>query len=304
MKAQKNKIVFVLVMVCMVLFITIYSIMTFGKDEESELDPERIPIPDLEENQVEYDSKLRALDALKEEREVTAPPIYPDHMIDDKGYFNPDYMEYEKQRIIDSVFQSRDLEEIVPSIEKMEEVLPIQLQSDSVETDMASLDISNLISTKELELEHQLFFASKPALEASLGGLAHVDGNQIVKDGHRLMLRLDNDMHWNGRQFSKGSRIYGFVKIRPNRVLLDIVKIGDQQVKYKAFDLQDGEEGIYMENQLRGEVVETGVDAALGEINIPGVPQFNGIKRIFQRNNRTVKVAIQHHYQIKLIPVP
>ncbi|GLU45129.1 hypothetical protein Musp01_27530 [Muricauda sp. NBRC 101325] len=291
-------------MVCVVLFLTIYSIMTFGKDEETELDPERIPIPDLEDNQFEFESKLEALEAIKEERETPAPPMYPDHMVDDKGYFNPDYMEYEKQRIIDSVFQSSNLEEIAPSIKKMEEEMPNQLQSDSLETDMASLDVSNPIFMQERALEHQLFFASRPALDVGLGGLAHVDGNQIVKDGHRLMLRLDTDMYLDGRQLPKGSPIYGFVKIRPNRVLLDIVKIGEYQVKLKAVDLQDGEDGIYVENQLRGEVIESGVDAALGDVNIPGVPQLGGIKHIFQRNNRSIKVAIQHHYQIKVIPVP
>src|SRR6056297_3446208 len=104
MKTQQNKIVFVLVLVGVVLFIVAYSVFTFGKDKKSELKPDRIPMPDLEENQKTYQSKMEALDAIKEERETTAPPLYPEHMVDDKGYFNPDYMEYEKQRIIDSVY--------------------------------------------------------------------------------------------------------------------------------------------------------------------------------------------------------
>lgn len=105
MKLQKNKIVFALVLVGVVLFITVYAILTFGKDKKGTLEPNRIPTPDVEENPVEYGSKLEAIEAIKEEREVVAPQLYPDHMVDDKGYFNPDYMEYEKQRIIDSVYR-------------------------------------------------------------------------------------------------------------------------------------------------------------------------------------------------------
>ncbi|RPG30140.1 MAG: conjugative transposon protein TraM [Muricauda sp. TMED12] len=303
MKAQKNKIVFVLLIVFTVLFISVYSILTFGKDKEEELDSEHIPLPDLEDTSVDYESKLEAIEAIKEEKQSTAPSIYPDHMMDDKGYFNPDYMEYEKQRIIDSVYQSNFVMAISPPMEKKDR-LSEQVLRDPVLPDSINLEVSDSISTQKMELEHQLFFASHPTLDVEFDGLAHVDGNQIVKNGHRLILRLDTAMYFNGHHFPIGSRIYGFIKIRPNRILLDIVKVGKYHVKFKAFDLQDGQEGIYVENQLRGEVVESGLDAALGEINIPGIPQVGGVKRIFQRRNRSVKVAIQHQYQIKLVRVP
>lgn len=303
MKTQKNKIVFVLVAVCVVVFITLYAIMTFGKEKETALDPERIPVPDLEENQTEYDSKLEALEAIKEERETMAPPLYPDHMVDDKGYFNPDYMEYEKQRIIDSVYQTSVVQVVNVPVAKKEGMFD-QAPSAIVETDSVNLMVSDPVLMQELELAHQLFFSAKPEPDDVMSGRAHVEGNQIVKDGHRLVLRLDTEIHWDVHNFSKDALIYGFVKIRPNRVLVDIVSIGGYQVHFKAFDLQDGEEGIYVENQLRGEVLETGVDATLGDINIPGVPQMSGVKRIFQRHNRSVKVAIQHQYQLHLKQVP
>lgn len=303
MKLQKNKIVFVLVMVTVVLFITAYSLLIFGKEQEPELNTDQIPLPDLEESPKEYESKLEALEAIKEEGETTALPMYPEHMIDHKGYFNPDYMEYEKHRIIDSVYQSSALQGDSSPVEK-KDTWSEQVLLESFTPDSVGLVESDPISIHELALEHQLFFASHPKWDLGSGGLAHVDGDQVVKDGHRLALRLDTDIHMDGYQFYRGCRIYGFVKIRPNRVLLDIVKIGEHQVKLKAFDLEDGGEGIYVENQLRGKVVESGVDATLGDINIPGIPQVSGIKRIFQQNNRSIKVKFQHQYQIKLIQKP
>jgi len=299
MKVQKNKIVFVLLMACAVLFITVYSVLTFGKDNKEEMDADDIPLPDLEDTSVEYESKLEAIDAIKEEKQRTAPSLYPEHMVDDKGYFNPDYMEFEKQRIIDSIYQSRSMKVVEGRRGRAE-----QVNVEPVEIHSVNSKDTNSTSIQELGLAHQLFFASHAQQDVSLVGLAYVDGNQTVKDGHRLALRLERGLDWDGHYYPSGTRIYGFVKIRPNRVLLDIVKLGANEVRFKAYDLQDGQEGIYVENQLQGEVLESGVDATLGDINIPGIPQVSGIKRIFQRNNRSIKVAIQHQYQIKIIQVP
>ncbi|WP_431160809.1 conjugative transposon protein TraM [Flagellimonas beolgyonensis] len=301
MKAQKNKIVFVLVMVCVILFITIYGIMTFGKDKEPELDPERIPIPDLEENQVEYDSKLRALEALKEEREVTAPPIYPDHIIDDKGYFNPDYMEYEKQRVIDSVYASNSFSTI-----KEEPPVPIgvikgtPIPDDTLEA--LKPEPVSAPNAAALSLSHQLFYASSP-LDPALEHFeikAYVDGDQTLRDGQRLDLRLSESAEFDGKWVPKGTRLYGFVKIRPNRVLVELTISGELPLKLMAHDAQDGKEGIYVRNRLKGEVLDRTLDEGLDEINVPGLPRLNGIKRIFQRDHRAVKVKITDHYQFLL----
>ncbi|MBO0341497.1 conjugative transposon protein TraM [Flagellimonas profundi] len=301
MKAQKNKIVFVLVMVCVVLFLTIYGIMTFGKDKEPELDPERIPIPDLEEKQVEYDSKLRALEALKEERELTAPPIYPDHMIDDKGYFNPDYMEYEKQRVIDSVYASSAFSTNREESPEPMEVIERKTSHDDILEALEPEPVS-APTAADLSLSHQLFYASSP-LDPALDHLeikAYVDGDQTLRDGQRLDLRLSESVDLDGIKVPRGTRLFGFVKIRPNRVLVELTISGELPLKLKAHDAQDGREGIYVRNRLKGEVLDRTLDEGLDEINVPGLPRLNGIKRIFQRDHRAVKVKITDHYQFLL----
>lgn len=134
------------------------------------------------------------------------------------------------------------------------------------------------------------------------GILAYVDGDQTVRDGHRLNLRLAQDVQFHGVSVPRDTRVYGFVKVRPNRVLVDILGFGDKDISLKAYDLEDGREGVYVENHIKGEVVERGLDETIGEVNLPGMPQIGGLKRIFQRRNRAIKVDIKNNYQVVLKP--
>ena len=63
-------------------------------------------VPDLEENQKEYDSKLDAINDLKEVRENNAPSIYDEKLIDSLGFYDPDLPEREKERIVDSIYEA------------------------------------------------------------------------------------------------------------------------------------------------------------------------------------------------------
>ncbi|MFD2101287.1 conjugative transposon protein TraM [Flagellimonas iocasae] len=301
MKTQKNKIVFVLVMVCVVLFITVYALVTFGKDKKTELNPDRIPMPDLDGNTVEYESRMDALDAITKEREVTPPQLYPDHMVDDKGYFNPDYMEYEKQRIIDSVYQSKRFVNNARRLQIVDE--PVSKYSEPEEQKENIEELKKPVSPQEFALNHQLFFSSKPVLSKDVDDmklLAYVDGDQTLREGHRLAMRLEEAVKIGGTILSRGTRVYGFAKLRPNRVMVEIDQVGDFHMKFQVHDLQDREAGIYVENHLKGEIVQTSVDETLSEVNLPGLPQFRGIKHIFQRDRRAIKVQVPDKYQIIL----
>jgi len=305
MKLQKNKVVFVLVLACVVLFITVYAILTFGRDTKTELEPDRIPMPDLEENPVEYGSKLEALEAIKQERETTAPAIYPEHMVDDKGYFNPDYMAYEKQRIIDSIYavgQDR-YDRRLPS--KQATVVHAPQPNKEIPPISDSSPRTKSIDTKTIALEHQLFFASKPTSSNKFSNelpIVRVDGHQQIREGQRLDLMLTSAITINGIHLPKYTRVYGFAKIRPNRVLVEVSQIGDHQLAFKAHDLQDGMEGLYVENHLQGAIVNQGLDETIREVNIPGVPQLGGIKNIFRKDHRAIKVEIPNNYQFILKP--
>ncbi|MCR9066628.1 MAG: conjugative transposon protein TraM [Cytophagales bacterium] len=308
MKTEKNKIVFAAVILSVVLFIGSYAVIVLGDKEETTFKKNQIPVPELEDEQKEYDSKLEALDDLKEERKTIAPSVYPDHMIDDKGYFNPEYMEYEKQRIIDSIYNKGHISYSDRSFRKPKvKIEPKPFQNDSVSKTAIN---EEGITPKELGLEHQLFFASNPLenenqiiQKTDAFIYVRVDGRQTVRNNYRLQMRLTKDALINGNTLPRNTPIYGFVSFKPNRTIIEIENINHKSVKLNAFDLQDGSEGIYIENSFRAEARQEVVGDIVDDINIVGVPQVSGIKRIFQRNNRTVKITVTDNYQLILKPI-
>ena len=104
MKIEKNKIVFAAVLAVNLIFLISYSVLLMGDDENENL--EQTLVPDLDQNQKEYDSKLDAINDLKEVRENNAPSIYDEKFLDSTGLYNPDLPEQEKKRIVDSIYET------------------------------------------------------------------------------------------------------------------------------------------------------------------------------------------------------
>lgn len=307
MKIEKNKIVFAAVILCVVLFIGSYTVIMLGEDEEPSIDSNQIPVPELEGDQKEYQSKLEAIDDLKEVRRTNAPSIYDERLLDSTGVYDPDLLDKQKMRIVDSIYNEGRISYSDRSYrEPKVNIQPEIEQKDSLtETD----EKENDIASKELGLEHQLFFASNPLENEKLNsqntdGTIHVrvDGTQTLRINYRLQMRLTKDALINNILIPKNAPIYGFVSFKPNRTIINIENINHRPVKLKAFDLQDGSEGIYVENSFRAEARQEVVGDIVDDINIVGVPQVSGIKKIFQRNNRMVKVTVTDNYQLILKP--
>ncbi|WP_406684575.1 conjugative transposon protein TraM [Seonamhaeicola sp. MEBiC1930] len=305
MKIEKNKIVFAGVILCVLLFIGAYSVIYLGEDEEPTIENNQIPIPKLDDKQKEYNSKLEALDDLKEVRQTNAPSIYDERLLDSMGVYDPDLLEKEKQHIVDSIFNDGHISYTDRSYRSPEHKSEFE-EAPNDEPIIFKEQETN-ISVKELGLEHQLFFASHP-MENEKSNIddndeiiyVRVDGTQTVKKDFRLQMRFTKDATIDGMLISKNTPIYGFVSFKPNRTMITIQNINHIPVKLKAFDLQDGSEGIYTENSFQAEARQQVVGDVVDDINIAGVPQVSGIKKIFQRNNRTIKVTIADNYQLIL----
>ena len=182
--------------------------------------------------------------------------------------------------------------------------IPKEVFSDTTET---IKEKELMISAEKLTLEHQLFFASQPLKNDFYKTentdekiYVRVDGTQTVKKDFRLQLRLSKAATIDGGHYPRNTLLYGFVKFQPNRAIIAINNINHRPVKLIAFDLQDGSEGIYIQNSFRAQATQELVNDISNDINIVGVPQVTGIKRLFQRNNRTVKVTIIDNYQLIL----
>jgi len=308
MKLEKNKTVFAVVILGIIVFMAIYAITAFGDDESPTIENNQIPVPKLEDGQKEYDSKLDALNDLKEVRQTNAPSIYDERLLDSTGVYDPDFLEKEKMRIVDSIYQNgrinysdsqRYLDYPLVTPEAIE--LPVKSKIDSVVP-----EIKPLIAMKEIGLEHQIFFSSSPIksekndTKTDVLIYVSVNGNQVVKTFSRLELRLIKPAVINGNTLPRNTNLYGFISFKPNRTLIYITNINHQETSLKAFDLQDGNEGIYVENSFQAEASQEVLGDMVDDVNIAGVPQVSGVKRIFQRNNRNVKVTITDNYKLIL----
>jgi len=307
MKVEKNKIVFAAVLVVIFIFLISYSVMVMGDDESKNENLEQTLIPDLDENQKEYNSKLDAINDLKEVRENNAPSIYDEKLIDSLGYYDPDLPEREKERIVDSIYDAGKIQYSEKKYRNLRQKKVVQNNTQQI--DSAEIRREKKIEAKELGLEHQLFFAASPKPnEISIIGNTDatiyvvVDGDQIVKANTRLRMRLTKNAMINGKLMPKNTPVFGFISFQPNRALIEIENIQHHPTKLKAFDLQDGSEGIYVENNFRAEVTTEILDDVIGDINIPTVPQVGGITQVFRRNNRSVKVTVLNNYKLILKP--
>ncbi|WP_299217791.1 conjugative transposon protein TraM [uncultured Aquimarina sp.] len=307
MKVEKNKIVFAAVLAVIFIFLISYSMMVMGDDESENENLEQTLVPDLDENQKEYDSKLDAINDLKEVRENNAPSIYDEKLLDSTGLYNPDLPELEKERIVDSIYNAGKIQYSDKKYRNLRQKKVVKKSAQQI--DSAEIMREQKIEAKELGLEHQLFFAASPKPnEVSIIGNTDetiyvvVDGDQVVKANTRLRMRLTKSATINGKPMPKNTPVFGFISFQPNRALIEIENIKHHPTKLKAFDLLDGSEGIYVQNNFRAEATTEVLDDVIGDINIPTVPQVGGITQVFRRRNRNVKVTVLNNYKLILKP--
>ncbi|MDB2462925.1 conjugative transposon protein TraM, partial [Algibacter sp.] len=211
------------------------------------------------------------------------------------------------KRIVDSIYNAGKIQYSDKKYQsfrqkKVEKKQPVEIDSSEIKRELK-------MQSKELGLEHQLFFAAEPKPNAlSIIGNTDatiyvvVDGDQIVKANTRLRMRLTEAATINGKLMKKNTPVFGFISFQPNRALIEIENIKHHPTKLKAFDLQDGSEGIYVENNFRDEATSEVLDDVIGDINIPTVPQVGGITKVLRRSNRNVKVTVLNNYKLILKP--
>ena len=257
MKIEKNKIVFAAVLVVIVLFLVCYGISLSMEDQlEEQLTQTEIPI--LEQEQLEYESKIDALNDLKKVKPQTAPSIYDENLLDSLGYYNPQYAEQEKQRVVDSIYRAN--QKLYNAQESKISIRTSNQKAIPAEPTTEIRDQELEVISQELGLAHQLFFAAATSTSLKATALdpenedvvqAVVDGDQVVKANTRIQLRLVEAITIKGTRIPKNTKVFGTISFRPNRALIKIEHINNHPVVLEAFDLQDGLEGIYVENNFQ-----------------------------------------------------
>ena len=310
MKMDKKKIVFVAVIGVVILFIISYSVFVLGEDGDDTNKLQHTLVPELEEREDMYTSKKVAVDAIKEERERIAPSIYDERFLDETGMYDEDLLDKKKQRIVDSIYRLGRIDYSQDSVDTGTKKPLRKKRRKKGEV----IDTKDTISPlKAMGLEHQMFFAVSPQVLADGTGESlevEIDGEQTVKLNDRLQMRATQNTTVQGIEVKKNTLLYGIVKFRPNRVILNVENIEGTPLKLKAYDNADGLEGIYIRNSFRGDVFNEVLGDVIQDFNIPGVPDVSGavntgvsgVKKVFQRNNRNVKVTVNNNYKLILRP--
>ena len=302
MKLDKKKVVFMSVIGVVILFILGYSAFVLSGDDEGTNNLQQTLVPDLEEGEEMYSSKKVAVDAIKEEKERIAPSIYDERFLDESGMYDEDLLDKKKQRIVDSIYRIGKIDYSDDSTSSaVRKPLKKKRQKKS-----EVIDTKDTISPlKAMGLEHQLFFAVSPQVLVDGTGESlevEIDGEQTIKVNDRLQMRVTRNTTVQGIEVKKNTLLYGIVKFRPNRVILQVGNIEGFPLTLKAYDNADGLEGIYIRNSFRGDVFNEVLGDVIEDINIPGVPQVSGVKKVFQRNNRNIKVTVNNNYKLILRP--
>ncbi|MDT7828376.1 conjugative transposon protein TraM [Pricia sp. S334] len=294
---DRNKIIFIGIIGIVATFIIAYAVFLMGNEDEVEADLKQPDVPELKEETKEYDSKLDAVNDLKEVRESNAPSIYDESLLDSSG---TSLQETERQRIVDSIYRNGRID------------YGAETNSGSGPPTNREGQEKNKSSKPDFSKSHNAFFDTpeRPKSKAVNSKtnktdaliMVEVNGEQTVRNGERLELRLAVDAIIKGDSISRNSLVYGFVSFKANRVFIRITNIDNNAVDLKAFDLMDGNEGIYIKNSVRAEATGEVLDDIIQDINIPGVPQIGGIKQVFRRNNRNVRATIYNQYQLILKP--
>lgn len=284
MKIDKKRIVFAGVIICVVSFIVLYAFYVFGEEEEG-YSLENPVLPNIEVTKKEYDSKIEAIEAIKPEKERQIPELYEpwveEELAQSPEIYEEGELDYLKRDSIVEIIQR-------PPIDSMVVVKPAETQEKVVETDLGR--------------NHKEFFLGAKLEEEQKSTVlkCRIYGDQVLKSGRRVVLEVLEDTVVNNQLISKNTLVYGQVAMQQNRVLLIVDRVGDIAVKLEAFDLQDQQKGLYIENSFQAEATSELLGDVVDDINISGIPQVRGLKNIFRRSNRNVKVLVLNNYQLLL----
>lgn len=298
MKIDKKKVVFASIIVIVLIFIVSYTMLVF-MDKEAPAGLEQTLVPELKEEQKEYTSKIDALNDLKEEREKIIPSVYSDHLVDSLDAYAP-AIEEERQWMVDSIYRYGNIDYEEGAFRNRESE-----ESEILEA-LTVLPSPKVVAEENLSAGHANFFLSGISSEANEesymnhGFRAEINGTQTVRTGDRLELILSEGANLEGENFPKNTLVYGFVDLQHNRLKIKITHINGKRIQLKAYDLQDSNEGIYIENSLRAEAGREVLDDLVKDINVAGLPQVSGIKNIFRKNNRRIKITVLDQYQLIL----
>ncbi|WP_134344421.1 conjugative transposon protein TraM [Flavobacterium psychrophilum] len=145
------------------------------------------------------------------------------------------------------------------------------------------------------------FFKNKKTFEkiseTVLFACIHTD--QRIMDGNRVKMRLTKSVTIDGNNYPVNTILYGTAKINPNRLIVEINKINQTDVKLAIFDAEDSNPGIYVETpNLNALVRKEFKKDALDEKDLEKIPFSKTLKNLFNKKAKEETIELLNNYKI------
>ncbi len=130
---------------------------------------------------------------------------------------------------------------------------------------------------------------------------AVIHNDQVITNNGRVTMRLKKSAKIKGKLYKANTLFYGKARFALNRVLLEITNISSNNVALKAYDKQDGNAGIFIENEnLMGEALNESSDSAIDEVDVGGVRIGSVVKNVFKKRQQIPKITLLNNYELVL----
>lgn len=297
-KEQKIKYGFLLIaIVIMVIFIM--------QDVSSEV--KNIETPQAESEK--YNSKLEALEAQsKKNTQVTSLEhsftVNSENQIseqeeEEKQNHQANKMTYDRKEVISDKKSEKERIHRV----KSEDEIKINFDSDHTafeETDKETLNKTGFFNGASKVKETQ----AKPAKNTDNMIYACIHENQQVTDGSRVKIRLTKQALIEDKTYPANTIIYGIASIKPNRMLISIAKINQQDIALEIFDAEDSNQGIYVLTPNLNEALKKELQQeTLDDDDLRKIPFSKSLKNIFSKKIQQEKINLLNNYKLIIKPI-
>jgi hypothetical protein len=132
---------------------------------------------------------------------------------------------------------------------------------------------------------------------------ASVHTNQTIRNNERVKLITTKEFYYKGKKYEANTVVYGFAKIQPNRLLIEISKINQTDIKLDVYDSEDSGKGLYiltpnLNASLQKELKKEGIVQADDLGNLGSIPFSKTILSVFEKKVKEEKVELLNNYKV------
>lgn len=130
---------------------------------------------------------------------------------------------------------------------------------------------------------------------------AVIKGDQFgLKNNDRVTLMLSKNTVINGKTYLKNTVIYAQATFQGSRVNLIVRNINQIPINLKAYDAEDGDLGLHVNQSLIAETSSEVVSDVTDDVDVSGVPLGGTIKKLFKKKQQIPKIDLLNNQKLIL----